>query len=62
MNIILNGLINPQQIITFNNVPTILKIDSSGDGDRAKLEISVTNSGGEATKDYYITINDSTVT
>lgn len=41
MNIILNGLTNPQQIITFNNVPTILKIDSSGNGTKARLELTV---------------------
>ena len=41
MNIILNGLTNPSSIISFNNVPTILKIDSNGDGTKAKLELTV---------------------
>lgn len=45
MDIILNGLTNPSQIISFNNVPTILKIDSSGSGTKAKIEITVSTSG-----------------
>lgn len=45
MNILLNGLTNPSSIITFNGVPTILKIDSFGDGDKAKVEITVTTGG-----------------
>ena len=61
MNFILNGLTNPQQIITFNNVPTILKIDSNGDGDKAKLEITV-STGGNIGEECHITINGYTIT
>ena len=61
MNIILNGLTNPSKIITFNNVPTILKIDSSGDGDKAKLEITV-STGGNTAEECYIRINGYTIT
>ncbi len=61
MNILLNGNINPQQYITFNNVPTILKIDSFGDGDKARLEITVTT-GGNTSEPCYIRINGYTIT
>lgn len=61
MNILLNGNINPQQYITFNGVPTILKIDSFGDGDKAKLEITVTT-GGNTSEKCYIRINGYTIT
>lgn len=61
MNIILNGLSNPNSIITFNNVPTILKVDSSGSGNKAKMEITV-NTGGNINDKCYITINDYTIT
>lgn len=61
MNILLNGNINPQQYITFNGVPTILKIDSFGDGDKAKLEITVTT-GGNTSEPCYIRINGYTIT
>ena len=61
MNIILNGLSNPNSIITFNNVPTILKVDSSGGGNKARLEITV-NTGGNINDKCYITINDYTIT
>ena len=45
MNILLNGNINPSNYITFNYVPTILKIDSNGDGTKAKVEITVSTGG-----------------
>lgn len=61
MNIILNGLTNPSNIISFNNVPTILKIDSSGDGTKAKLELTV-STGGNIGEECYITINGYTIT
>lgn len=61
MNIILNGNINPSQLITFNGVPTVLKIDSSGDGVRAKIEITV-SAGGNTSEECYIRINGYTVT
>lgn len=61
MNILLNGNINPQQYITFNNVPTILKIDSFGDGDKARLEITV-STGGNTSEPCYIRINGYTIT
>jgi len=61
MNIILNGLTNPSSIISFNNVPTILKIDSSGDGDKARLELTV-STGGNIGEECYITINGYTIT
>ncbi len=61
MNIILNGLTNPSNIITFNGVPTILKVDSSGDGDKAKIEITV-STGGNIGDKCYITINGYTIT
>lgn len=61
MNILLNGNTNPQQYITFNGVPTILKIDSFGDGDKAKLEITVTT-GGNTSEPCYIRINGYTIT
>lgn len=53
MNIILNGLTNPQQIISFNNVPTILKIDSSGSGTKAKLELTVSTGGNTRRRMLY---------
>ena len=58
---ILNGLTNPSNIITFNGVPTVLKIDSSGDGDKAKLEITV-STGGNIGEKCYITVNGYTIT
>lgn len=61
MNILLNGNTNPQQYITFNGVPTILKIDSFGDGDKAKLEITV-STGGNTSEPCYIRINGYTIT
>jgi hypothetical protein len=61
MNLILNGLTNPSNIITFNNVPTILKVDSSGSGDKARLEITV-STGGNIGEKCYITVNGYTIT
>ena len=61
MNIILNGNINPSQLITFNGVPTVLKIDSSGTGTKAKIEITV-SAGGNTSEECYIRINGYTVT
>ena len=61
MNILLNGNTNPQQYITFNGVPTILKIDSFGDGDKAKLEITV-STGGNTSEPCYIRVNGYTIT
>ena len=61
MNILLNGNINPQQYITFNGVPTVVKIDSNGDGDKARLEITV-NTGGNTSEKCYIRINGYTIT
>lgn len=61
MNLILNGLTNPSNIITFNNVPTILKVDSSGSGDKAKLVITV-STGGNIGEKCYITVNGYTIT
>lgn len=53
MDIILNGLTNPQQIISFNNIPTILKIDSSGSGTKAKLELTVSTGGNTRRRMLY---------
>lgn len=61
MNILLNGNTNPQQYITFNGVPTVVKIDSFGDGDKARLEITVTT-GGNTSEPCYIRINGYTIT
>ena len=61
MNISLNNNINAQQLITFNNVPTILKVESSGGGTKAKLELTVTT-GGNIGEECYITINGYTIT
>lgn len=61
MNIILNGNINPSQLITFNGVPTVLKIDSTGGGTKAKLEITVTT-GGNIGEKCYIRVNGYTIT
>lgn len=61
MNILLNGLTNPSSIITFNGVPTILKIDSFGDGDKAKVEITVTT-GGNTSEPCFIRVNGYTIT
>lgn len=61
MNISLNGNLNAQQYITFTNIPTIIKIESSGDGTKAKLTITV-SSGGNIGEETYITINGNTIT
>lgn len=61
MNISLNNNINAQQLITFNNVPTILKVESSGGGTKAKLELTV-STGGNIGEECYITINGYTIT
>lgn len=61
MNILLNGNINPSNYITFNGVPTVLKVDSSGDGTKARLEITVTT-GGNIGEKCYISVNGYTIT
>ena len=61
MNILLNGNTNPQQYITFNGVPTILKVDSFGSGDKAKVEITVSTGGNRFDK-CYIRVNGYTIT
>ena len=61
MNILLNGLINPSSLISFNGVPTVVKIDSNGDGDKARVEITVTT-GGNTSEKCYIRINGYTIT
>lgn len=60
MNIQLNGLTNPQSIIANNGVPTILRIDSSGDGTKAKLKLTI-STGGNIGEDCYLTINNITI-
>lgn len=62
MNILLNNNINPSQLITFNNVPTIVKLDSSGSGVKAKMSIKVTSGGVNLNTTYQITINGVTIT
>lgn len=61
MDILINGNTNPSNLTTFNGVPTILKINSFGDGDKAKLEITV-NTGGNIGEECYITVNGYTIT
>lgn len=61
MNLSLNNNINAQQLITFNNVPTILKVESNGNGTKARLEITV-STGGNIGEKCNITINGYTIT
>lgn len=62
MNILLNNNINPSKLITMNNVPTIVKLDSFGSGDKAKLTITISSGGVSLNTTYQITINDITIT
>ena len=62
MNILLNNNINPSKLITMNNVPTIVKLDSFGSGDKAKLIITISSGGVSLNTTYQITINDITIT
>lgn len=61
MNIKLNNNINASQLITFTNVPTIVKIDSNGSGTKSKLTITIQSGGVTLGTTYLITINDVTI-
>ena len=61
MNLKLNNNTNAQLLVTFNGVPTILKVDESGGGTKAKLIITVTT-GGNIGEKTYIRINGNTIT
>lgn len=62
MNILLNNNINASKLITFNGVPTIVKLDSSGSGDKAKMTITIASGGVDLNEQYQITINNITIT
>ena len=63
MNIYYDGWTNTSGLITLTGVPNILTIDS-GDvqGSKAELILAVSNlSAVDPTKEYTITINDTTI-
>lgn len=58
MNITLNGLVNPKNIITLSGCPTILTISNTGTGNKASAYINVNNlSSVSLGTDYYIEVN-----
>lgn len=61
MNIYLNNNINPRNLVTFNNIPTIVKIDGTSGGTRAKLCMTLSQ-GGNITNANTITINNTIIT
>lgn len=59
MKITLNGLENPNNIITFTNCPTILTVSDSWTGTRARSVINVANLSSAKTPDEYtISVGD----
>lgn len=62
MDISLNNILYAQQLITMNNIPTIVNIPATTNGNKARLEILLGYAGHSTTEEYYITINDATVT
>ena len=63
MNITLNGLSNPSNIITFSNTPTILTVEDTYGGSFANMEIDFKDfSGISMGKEYYFTINGHKIT
>lgn len=65
-NIIYNGLSNPTNLVTFNNIPNILKITDTTGGTNAQIVITVTPSITSITPtsdgEYYINILGDTIT
>lgn len=63
MNITLNGLTNPSNIITFSNTPTILTVEDTYGGSFANMEINFNDfSGISMGKEYYFTLNGHKIT
>ena len=63
MNITLNGLDNPKNIITLSDCPTILTISDDGYGDKAMLTIEVANLNSVTEgNNIYIEINGERIT
>lgn len=63
MNITLNGLDNPSNIITLSGCPTILTVNDSGYGDKAMLTIEVSNLNSVTEgNNIYIEINGERIT
>lgn len=59
MNITLNGLTNPSNIITFSNTPTILSVEDTYGGSFAIMEIHFNDfSGISMGTEYYFTLNN----
>lgn len=61
MDIKINNKINPNKLITFNYVPTIVSIQSTSNGTRTKVRINTTSPIDNMDKEYYMTINNVTV-
>ena len=63
MNLYINNVAGANKLITFNNVPTLLRIQDTqgGSGVKARLELTV-SAGGNTESECYIRINGYTIT
>lgn len=63
MNLYINNVADANKLITFNNVPTLLRIQDrqGGSGVKARLELTV-SAGGNTESECYIRINGYTIT